>query len=263
MATQKWYNSFLTDLTSGYTAGDGVLVVTSTTGCQADSSVVVCDASTGETILIFRVTSVPDGTHLNGAAEGSDVNAANGSKVRGSAITAAAMTALTSELRNIGHPFGPVNNQISTNNNFQNFSIMATIRGESLSFFPASWFIRMRFTSGSPVIGGMKILKTLSYDTAVISSTTVTIGSVSNPTLSSPTLVDTDTISLQLDSTHDYYFVMYFTNTGANASVVVVANGPGNIPSGFVTGDQTGVSTIPSITYTANPNLIIATISVS
>jgi len=155
-----------------------------------------------------------------------------------------------------GSAFTPVNNQTGNVTNWQNFSILAAIRGESLSSFPTSWKVRMRFTAGSPVIGGMKILRTLSQDTTVIDSTTVTIGSVANPTLSSPSLVETDAISLTTDSTHDYWFVIFFTNTGANASVGVIDSGPLNLSAGYAAGDQTGASTIPSVTYTNAPYLI-------
>lgn len=163
-----------------------------------------------------------------------------------------------------GAAFTPVNHLSGSNVGVQNFSFLYNISGPSLHQYPASWKVRMRFTAGSPVIGGMVILRTLAGSGTVIDSTTVKIGGVSNPTLTTPGLVDTDVISLALDNTHDYWFVIFFANTGAN-STVGTAGGPTSvgvsltgISEGFAANDQTGVSTIPSINASANPTLMVA-----
>ena len=159
-----------------------------------------------------------------------------------------------------GASFLAANNQSGTAANWQNFTIMAAIRGEALQAYPTSWKVRMRFTAGSPVIGAMKILRTSSRSTTVIDSTTVQIGGSSTPTLTTPTLVDTDAISLTLDNTHDYWFAIFFTNVGANASVSVSSNGPVNNTAGYAAGDQSGVSTIPSLTVSNSPYLFVTAV---
>jgi hypothetical protein len=158
---------------------------------------------------------------------------------------------------NSGALFTPVNTFNTTNTNYQNNSILTKIPGTALYQYPTSWKIRMVFLAGSPVIGNMVILRTLTSSTTVIDSTAVKIGGTSSPTLSSPGLVDTDAISLALDKTHDYWFVIYFTNTGANASVESPSGGPNILQNGYIIGDSTGDTTIPSLGTTGAPFLVV------
>jgi hypothetical protein len=156
-----------------------------------------------------------------------------------------------------GGAIHPPNNQSGTSAGWQNFTIFTKFQGPTLLCLPASWKVMIRFTAGSPVIGAMKILRTLTASTSVLDSTNVQIGGNSAPTLSSPTVVTTDTIALQLDRTHDYYFAIFLANNAANASVSVASNGSVNIVSGYASGDQSGVSTIPGLTTSNQPYLTI------
>ena len=155
-----------------------------------------------------------------------------------------------------GMPITMTNAQTSTNTGWQDYSVIAKIGGAALWGSPTSWKVRMQFTAGSPVIGGMVILRTAAGSTTVIDSTTVTVGGNTAPTLSSPGVVVTDAISLALDTSHDYYFVLYFTTNAANSSVVVVANGQNNLPTGIVNGNALTDTTIPSLITTNSPYLI-------
>lgn len=256
---EQYFTRFSTTVGGGgYTSGSGVLNVASTSGTTAPFRVLITNASTGAYIALLKVTAVNSSTQYAVTTDpgGTDANASSGDNVY-AVVTADALTAIVAPS---GGTFGPINNQNNTSTNWQDASLLACIRGDTLRSFPSSWKVRMRFTAGSPVIGGMKILRTLCRDTSVIDSTTVQIGGNSAPTLTTPTLVDTDTISLALDGTHDYWFVIYFTNVSANASVTVVANGPSNVRCGYAAGDKTGVSTIPSITTTNDPYLVIGAI---
>ena len=141
-----------------------------------------------------------------------------------------------------------LNTLAGSNANWQNYSQWIRFSGMGMLQFPASWVVKMQFRAGSPVIGSMCIKRTLAGSTAVIDTTSVTIGGVTNPTLVSPGIVTTDPISIALDDAHDYYFMVYFANVSANASVS--AGSGGNFSAASATGDQTGVTTIP--TGTAN-----------
>lgn len=156
--------------------------------------------------------------------------------------------------------FTPINAQNSSNSNWQNYSILTKISGIALTQYPTTgtWSIVIRFTAGSPVIGNMVILRTLLESTTVIDSTAVTIGGSSSPTLSSPGVVTTDSIALSLDNTHDYWFVIFFSNVSANSSVSVACSGPENLTNGYVSGDATGDTTIPSLSASSAPNLVVA-----
>ena len=105
----------------------------------------------------------------------------------------------------------------------------------------------------------MVIKRTLNNSLAVVDTTSVTIGGVSNPSLSSPGLVTTDAILLALDSTHDYYFMVFFSNVAGNASVGVANTFTGaSAPFMFSfdpSGDQTGVTTIS--TGSSHANLLV------
>lgn len=216
-----------------------------------------------ENLLAQTVAEALAGAYTNVEDEGTPVTQRNTINFTGAGVSVADTGGKTTVTvpgggggATSGAAFTPTNNQTGNVVNWQNFSILVALRGESLSAFPTSWKVRMRFTAGSPVIGGMKILRTASRSTTVLDSTTVQIGGISNPTLTTPGLVETDAISLATDSTHDYWFVIFFTNTGANASVGVINLGPILLTTGFVAGDQTGISTIPSLTITTSPYLV-------
>lgn len=69
---------------SPYTAGDGVLNVTSTAApfpSAGNFTVIIMDATTGATKVLLRVSAVNSGTQWAVAAEGTDANAAAGDNV--------------------------------------------------------------------------------------------------------------------------------------------------------------------------------------
>ena len=139
----------------------------------------------------------------------------------------------------------------ANNSNWQNYSLVCRVRGWTLSAFPSTWTIKLFFTAGSPVVGNMVVLKTLpasvTTGVSVISSTAVTIGGVSNPTLTTPSIVTTDSVALALDNAHEFYFVIYFTNVGANASVAFGAAPATTGNTYAVSGNQTGIATLPTL----------------
>lgn len=141
----------------------------------------------------------------------------------------------------------------SSNTNWSNMTLVGKMSGQQLLQLASSWKFTLTFLAGSPVIGNMVVLRTLLNSGTVIDSTAVTIGGVSNPTLASPAFVTSDAINLQLDRTHDYYIMIYFTSAGANTSVNIGGAGTAGFLTGDTSGNSTTVSTIPSLTITGAP----------
>jgi hypothetical protein len=190
----------------------------------------------------------PDGTIITVAAGAITVpeatNAALGVvQVDGTTITAAAgvISAAPGAGLVAGACFLPGVQPVkmaSNASNWQNYTVVNAWSGLNLPFFQASggWQIGMFFMAGSPVIGNMVILRTAHNSLVVIDSTQVTIGGISNPTLVTPALVMTDPVLLALDQTHDYYFMIFFANNAANATIGLSTN-------------TTGATTAPMLTF--------------
>jgi hypothetical protein len=148
----------------------------------------------------------------------------------------------------------PPNQPSGTNSSWRNYSIAVVYRGINLLTFPASWKVRMLFTGGNATYGAIVVKRTLTYSLTVINTTAMTIGGNASGTLTSPGLIETDAVSLQLDSTHDYWVIMFFSDVVGNASLSVAAAvsqyGGATMPmmnfSDIQTGDHTGDTTIPS-----------------
>lgn len=87
MSQSEYYsNNAKTTLIAGYTAGSGVLTVTSTAGsfpASAPFHVTVYDDTTNPPTLkvILEVTAITDSTHFAVTAEGTDANASSGNNV--------------------------------------------------------------------------------------------------------------------------------------------------------------------------------------
>lgn len=82
-----------------------------------------------------------------------------------------------------------------------------TMGGRQLINTPATWKFSLSVNGGGVTLHSIVILKTLIDDFNVISSTSVTFGASSNPVLADGVHFS-DSISLQLDTTHDYW-IMY------------------------------------------------------
>lgn len=158
----------------------------------------------------------------------------------------------------------PMAAALSSVNNWTNFSLVARMSGAQLSYLATAFKIVFCFTAGTAAkIGGCKILKVNKATTAVLSSTNVTFAGGSafpytntfgvTASTTAPVFMTSDSVSLALDADHDYYITMFFTNDSVPNSTVglagmTVAGDQGHIMFGFVSGDQTGVSTIPNTT---------------
>ena len=131
--------------------------------------------------------------------------------------------------------------------------MVCKMRGGQFLQLPSTWKMHLRWGSGSPVIGNMVIKTTATDSLTVTATTTVNIGGVSNPTLTTPTDIWTDPISLALLPTNDYYFIIFFSVNAANGGGMSVASGVGPIAGGYIGSDQTGVSTITATGSMTNP----------
>ncbi len=152
----------------------------------------------------------------------------------------------------------PPNQPSGQSTDWTSTTIACVFRGINLQAFPASWKVRMLFLAGSPTFGAIVVKRTLPFSLAVIDTTAMTIGGMSSGTLTTPGLIETDAVSLQLDYTHDYWVIIYFTSASGNATITVAAGGAssGNAYQGAVmptmnygdyyNGDATGLTTIPT-----------------
>ena len=109
------------------------------------------------------------------------------------------------------------------------------------------------------IITAACIKKTLTGSTAVISTTAFTFSSSASVTIPSGTQLQTDVISgYTFDDAHDYYIIIYSSSsTCAFKYSALSGNVNTNTPlQAQVTGDQTGVTTIPSLTPSVDWQMI-------
>jgi len=127
------------------------------------------------------------------------------------------------------------------------YSLFLKISGRSLNCLPSSWKVRIQRGSGSH-FSACVILRTLADSATVVDSTAVTFGGSATPTLSAGQNLS-DAIALALDTTHDYWVCAY-NDTGDSSfwglkPAVQDNSSTIGVVGGYISGDQTGVSTIP------------------
>ena len=117
-------NLYSTTLAAPYVAGSLAITVTSATGAPSIGtfSLTILDASTGDVILIFRVTSVA-GPVFTGAAEGPDSNAASASVVVGTILSAAAIAQIKTDAGGGGGFIQPLTAPVAANFTQQNYNV--------------------------------------------------------------------------------------------------------------------------------------------
>jgi len=124
-----------------------------------------------------------------------------------------------------------------------------------------SAFLYIGFYGGNTVdIGNMVLYKTARNGTTVLSGKKVTLGGVSNPginltstsvcpvqpvSIANPCIIKLDAVKGALSSLNDYYFTIFFTNDGNNASVLGIGNmsAQGSLSGYTVVGDETRIKT--------------------
>lgn len=125
----------------------------------------------------------------------------------------------------------------------------SVISGRQLVSTPSKWNFSISVNGGGVQLDTVVVLKTLIDDLNVISSTPVLFGGIS-PAVLADGIHTSDTISLQLDTAHDYY-VMYLVDELASAGWVDY--GPNVSPTAYLaalghgeawTGDQTAANPI-------------------
>jgi hypothetical protein len=145
---------------------------------------------------------------------------------------------------------------------FNGYTIWAQLCGNRLRILPAAWKIVLAAVSGTGIhIAAASVLKTLPMSFSVISNTPVLFGGQTSiaaifgttPTATSPAFVTSDTVSLQLDSDHDYW-VGYFLDADSAGPAGANLNGSIGLPLNSINtgvygmyqggGDFTGVTTI-------------------
>lgn len=138
----------------------------------------------------------------------------------------------------------------TTSAGYANYTVWALLPYVQILQYATSWTFKLRLqvASGNIAIGAIKILTTAANSTAVIASTTVTIGGSATPTITPPGAgmhdYQVDPIALTLEPNKSYYAVVYFTSA-SNPTL-----GQGNSTSSFglfQVGNQTGLTTVPTV----------------
>ena len=237
----------------GYTAGSGILNVLSTASPWPSTGTFTVQLQNTQ-LTLLRVTAVNSGSQWAVTAEANDANATAETMVFGTILSVAAFAQIKNDITGSGYgvPITSCNTYTGANTGWTSYSAIARIPGSILLAYPASWRVRFAFLGGSPVIGAINVKRTLPYSTAVIDTTAITIGGSATPTLTTPNIVNSDIVNLQLDVNHDYYITMFFTSAGANASVSSGNGGAITFIAGYYSDDATGLTTIPTISGNGN-----------
>jgi hypothetical protein len=242
---------------SGYTAGSGVLNVASTASPWPQSpTFTVMIGNVQHTIL--RVTAINSGTQWAVTAEANDADSASGVSVKGTIWSAAAAQQFQSDVvkRNV-NIMTPNVLQLTSFSGTKNATFYATVKGTHLLQTCSKWTVLMRFLAHS-VIGGIRVWKTLTGSSTIISTTTVTIGGASvNIDIPVAAFVETDPINLAVDRDHDYTVALYMADVSANDSGQQVANGGAdNLFTGYNTGNHLSDGSIPTYAGYFTPTII-------
>ena len=105
-----------------------------------------------------------------------------------------------------------------------------------------SWKLGFTLLTGTVTVGAMVLLRTLPCSASVVDSTPIKVGGNASFTLS-PGQTFSDTISVPLDYAHGYAVVVYFT---AGSGEAVPQSSTTAHACGYLGGDQTGLTTLPS-----------------
>lgn len=108
----------------------------------------------------------------------------------------------------------------SNSSNWPNTTFVTRIPGCRLVNVATSVKVTASVQSGTAVVGGAVLRRTLAGSTTYIDSTVITWGSSATPSLAAGDN-DSDAISVTVDKDHDYYVLIYLDSNGLNGSVAV------------------------------------------
>jgi hypothetical protein len=216
----------------------------------ASSSSSVTVANSGGTVTItgplFQTNSSSNATQsqLNLVA-GSNITLVNsGGNVTISASGGGSLAA--------GSNVIPSSERSSTDSGYTNNSIILRLPQGMLLCRPSSWKFSISLAGGASfVVSAGVVYRTTVDSNVVIDSTPVTWGGSSGPTLTAGETFS-DSISLPIDTSHDYWIVVHFTSSSGSLNI----GGSQYVSAffhndcGFVFGDQTGLTagnSIPSV----------------
>jgi hypothetical protein len=111
--------------------------------------------------------------------------------------------------------------------------------------FPSAWKFRLNVTSGTFTFSNFVIRRTLTGSTTYIDSTAVTFGGTSAPLMSAG-WNQSDTISVALDTDHDYYILGYISAASSGVAAWTAGNDAASpeAVSGWLAGNQTAAATM-------------------
>lgn len=130
---------------------------------------------------------------------------------------------------------------------WSNFSAFADVSSLLLLNTASSFKVKVLVYDGTATVLNMAVLRTLHGSATVIDATQILWSGVSNPSLAAGEHTS-DTVSLAIDTSHDYWLVCAFGSTG---TMSVGSGGAGPV-GGYTAGNHTADSTIPSRTNGAS-----------
>lgn len=122
--------------------------------------------------------------------------------------------------------------------------------------FPSKWTVSFHVDTGPLAVTSMTIARTNPGSLAVIDFTPITFGGSKTLTVASSTLVKSDVIALQIDSQHDYWFLLYGYN-GSHYWLSAYSAG-GKSYGGYMNGGVVDLTNTNPIQNPASPSGILS-----
>lgn len=102
-----------------------------------------------------------------------------------------------------------------TNVGYNATTLIYGVAANEIACFPAHWKISLWVLTAGTTFANFQVVRTLPNSLVVVDYTPVTFGSTANPTFASTGVQTSDSISLQIDAEHDYYFLTYGPNVSS------------------------------------------------
>src|SRR5271157_2736491 len=171
---------------------------------------------TGASITVSGTGSV-EATQLQGVAISATAPSIAGQVLTSTSTSAAAWQTPVTSVATGSNVVWAATRTATTDNGYSTLSVIKQLKAGNLWSLPASWKFSFDFDSGAGYVINAVVYRTLIDSTTIVDSTAVTFGGLSTGNLG-PTAGEffSDAISIQLDTSHDYYIAVYFQSGSGN-----------------------------------------------
>jgi len=141
----------------------------------------------------------------------------------------------------------------ATDNGYSGLSAQKKLAAGELLNLASNWKFSIKFNAGAGVsyTCNAVVYRTLIDDLTIVDTTVVLWSTSSTVVFSTTGEKFCDPIALALDTAHDYYIVLYFQSGSGTVDIFTAGTVlPGEVFTGYVSGDKTGLTTggtIPSV----------------